>query len=68
MNPMFDFNGDGKMDALEFMLAAGLLEDAPDSPFKEDMPGGGRCTVSGLFDEDDEDGDAFTDDECGWDE
>ncbi len=27
MRPLFDFNGDGKMDMLEFMIASGAFEE-----------------------------------------
>ncbi len=55
MGPLFDFNGDGRVDALELTIAAGLL-DAPDSPLNSRLENERRVdALLGLDDEDDDD-------------
>ena len=57
MKPLFDFNEDGKMDMMEFLIATGTFD--PNSP----MNPKGSQKKNKLFDEDDKKDDFFEDDD-----
>ncbi len=56
MKPLFDFDGNGKMDELEFLLATGALDPSLGQTANDDF--------DGIFDDDsDDDFDSFDGDD-----
>lgn len=52
MKPLFDFDGNGKMDELEFLLATGAISlPGNDNPF-DDTDGGFDDNLDDDFDDD----------------